>query len=250
MSLCCHANHDPSCPDVPVPPEIFSNVLQDTTKCKTKKGKKKKRVAPLAINRRTNSSESDEEDNGIPSPPPVNNCYLAKCPCETHLHKQLVERNYQLSVEKLFDLIFGDNEFVRTYRSAQRIYDDHATEWTINPQSQNRERVVTSKIPFVSVLGNSTISSTEKQVIRNEKKYSYYIVDNDIYNTGVKFGDTFYVALRYCLVQTAVNHSNLRITAEVRYLKTVIGFMKNLIEKNAIAAIQVSLQDLSIIDSI
>ncbi|CAF0821659.1 unnamed protein product [Didymodactylos carnosus] len=126
----------------------------------------------------------------------------------------------------------------------RRHSNDHATEWTLNSVTNNRERVVTSKIPFVSVLGNSTISSTEKQIIRNERKHSYYIVDNEIYNAGVKFGDAFYVLLRYCLVQTSVSSSSLRITAEVRYLKSVLGFMKSVIEKHAIAAVQVSLQDL------
>lgn len=52
--------------------------------------------------------------------PPV--IYRTKCPCNSHYDKELLERNYEVTVDKLFDLMFGTNEFVRTYREAQRFY--------------------------------------------------------------------------------------------------------------------------------
>jgi hypothetical protein len=48
--------------------------------------------------------------------------YRSDCTCDSHYDKQLVERNYDLIIDKLFDLMFGTNEFVRTYRKAQRFY--------------------------------------------------------------------------------------------------------------------------------
>ena len=48
--------------------------------------------------------------------------YLNKCLCDAHHDKQLAEHSYDLTVDKLFDLLFGSNEFVRTYRQAQRFY--------------------------------------------------------------------------------------------------------------------------------
>jgi len=48
--------------------------------------------------------------------------YRTQCPCDTHYDKQLLETSYNLTVDKLFDLMFGTNEFVRTYRKAQRFY--------------------------------------------------------------------------------------------------------------------------------
>jgi hypothetical protein len=48
--------------------------------------------------------------------------YKNNCPCDTHYDKQLLEQTYDLTVDKLFDLLFGKNEFVQTYRQAQRIY--------------------------------------------------------------------------------------------------------------------------------
>ena len=112
-----------------------------------------------------NNGDSDYElhsRSNIPNHPFV---YRTECPCENHYEKQLVERNYDLNVDKLFDLMFGTNEFVQTYRQAQRFYDDTATEWTMNETTKCRERLLTYKMPFESTLvGKGTIITREKQV--------------------------------------------------------------------------------------
>ncbi len=42
----------------------------------------------------------------------------------------------------------------------------------------------------------------------------------------MKFSDTFLLILRYCLVQTSVTTTNLRVTAQIIYIKSVNGFIK------------------------
>ncbi len=91
--------------------------------------------------------------------------YRTDCPCDTHYDKQLLERSYQLTADKLFDLTFGTNEFVSTYRQAQRFYDDTATDWKINEETKCRERLLNYKMPFESTLiGKEIITTHEKQV--------------------------------------------------------------------------------------
>ncbi|CAF1282563.1 unnamed protein product, partial [Didymodactylos carnosus] len=94
------------------------------------------------------------------------------------------------------------------------------------------------------VLGNNTIFSTEKQIIENEKYNSHYIVNTEVHNEGIKYADTFYVASTYCLVQIGHNKSSLKVTCEVRYVKSLMILIKSFIEKNAMAALQDSFQDL------
>lgn len=48
--------------------------------------------------------------------------YRSKCPCDIHYSKLLIEHRYNISADTLFDLIFGSNDFVRTYRLAQRLF--------------------------------------------------------------------------------------------------------------------------------
>jgi hypothetical protein len=48
--------------------------------------------------------------------------YLSKCPCQTHLSTQLIDRTYSISVERLFEYIFGgDTEFLAAYHTSRRI---------------------------------------------------------------------------------------------------------------------------------
>jgi hypothetical protein len=43
----------------------------------------------------------------------------------------------------------------------------------------------------------------------------------------MKYTDAFYVATRFCMIQRDSEHSSLRITAEIRYIKNVNGFIKS-----------------------
>ena len=53
-----------------------------------------------------------------------------------------------------------------------------------------------------------------------------YVVSSEVHNEGMKYTDAFYVATRFCMFQRDAEHSSLRITAEIRYLKNVNGFVK------------------------
>lgn len=63
-------------------------------------------------------------------------------------------------------------------------------------------------------------------MIDNEVDQSHYIIDTEVRNEGIKYADTFYVASRYCLVQIGPNKSHLKLTCEVRYVKSVMMIIK------------------------
>jgi hypothetical protein len=75
---------------------VLGEVLHQSTKIKTKKKESLLQQTPID--------------------------YRQHCLCESHYDKQLLEQTYGIKVDQLFDLIFGSNEFVRTYRQAQRFY--------------------------------------------------------------------------------------------------------------------------------
>jgi hypothetical protein len=51
----------------------------------------------------------------------VETSYLSRCSCESHLATQLIDRTYSMPVERLFDCIFGDNDFIAAYHASRRI---------------------------------------------------------------------------------------------------------------------------------
>ncbi|CAF3538908.1 unnamed protein product [Rotaria sp. Silwood1] len=194
--------------------------------------------------RQSNSNINKQDNSFITMSIIPETNYLSKCPCESHLATQLIDRTYSLSVERLFDCLFGDNDFVVAYHASRRIKDYHADEWNHNEKTGKRERLCTYKVGVAAVFGATTICSNEKQVIQCELSKSHYIVDTEVRNEGIKYADAFFVASRYCLVQTGPNKSHLKVTCEVRYLKSLMIIIKSFIEKNAMAALQDSYTDL------
>lgn len=172
--------------------------------------------------------------------------FLTSCSCQTHYPKKLLERTYDLTVDRLFDLIFGSNDFVRNYRQAQRFYDESASEWMINESTNQQERTLKYKVPYESTfIGKGTIFTREKQSILQKISGSHYVLETEVYNEGVKFCDTFSLILRYCLVQTSLTTTNLRVTAQIIYNKSVNTFIKQIIERNAYSASHEGLKDLN-----
>lgn len=60
-----------------------------------------------------------------------------------------------------------------------------------------------------------------------EKTGSIYILYSEVYNEGIKYADTFYVATQFCMIQKDPEHSSLRTTAEIRYIKNVNSLIKS-----------------------
>ena len=65
------------------------------------------------------------------------------------------------------------------------------------------------------------------QVIDSEVCQSHYVVNAEVRNEGIKYADSFYVTSRYCLVQLEGDRTHLRITCEVKYVKSVMGIVKS-----------------------
>ena len=49
-----------------------------------------------------------------------------------------------------------------------------------------------------------------------------------MYSEGVRFSDTFTLIIRYCLLQIAPMTTNLRVTAQIIFNKSVSGVIKRL----------------------
>jgi hypothetical protein len=55
---------------------------------------------------------------------------------------------------------------------------------------------------------------------------SHYVLEVEVVNSGVRYSDTFSLAIRYCLVQIAIDTTYLRVTAQVQFKKPVNAVIK------------------------
>ncbi|CAF1235827.1 unnamed protein product [Rotaria magnacalcarata] len=172
--------------------------------------------------------------------------YRSKCPCDAHYTKLLIEYNYELPADQIFDLVFGSNEFVRMYRQAQKLYDLTEGEWTRNEVTTYLERTLNYKVPFeTTLMGKSTIITREKQTRVHDVPGSHFVIETEVSNEGVKFSDTFCLLIRFCIVQTSPTTTHLLVTARIHYVKSVNGIIKQFIERNSYSASQNGLKDLN-----
>ena len=63
-------------------------------------------------------------------------------------------------------------------------------------------------------------------MVDSEVPHSHVIVETEIRNEGVPYADSFCLLSRFCLIQTGPTTCHLKITAEVKFVKSIIGFMK------------------------
>jgi hypothetical protein len=52
------------------------------------------------------------------------------------------------------------------------------------------------------------------------------VVSTEVHNEGMKYTDAFFVATRFCMVQRDAEHTALRISAEIKYVKSVNGIAR------------------------
>ena len=55
------------------------------------------------------------------------------------------------------------------------------------------------------------------------------MLETEVCNEGVRYSDTFSLTMRYCLVQMSLTTTNLRVTAQITYIKSVNQFIKSLL---------------------
>ncbi|CAF1471422.1 unnamed protein product [Adineta ricciae] len=175
---------------------------------------------------------------------PPQSSYQSTCPCESHLARSIVEKTFSFHVDKLFELIFEDNAFSRAHHDAQKLIDFSFGEWRLDSETGKRIRQFKYKTITQSILGTNTVTCTEKMIIESEIPHSLYVVSTGVYNEGVKYTDSFFVATRYCMYQRDAKHCQLRITAEVKYIKSVNAFVRSFIEKNCYSSIDEGLNSL------
>lgn len=88
-----------------------------------------------------------------------------------------------------------------------------------------------------------------------------YVVRSEVSNEGMKYTDTFVVVTQFCVFQCDPEHTSLRATAEIKYVKSVNAIAKGktamskffiiilinllaFIEKNAYGSIEGGVQNL------
>eukprot|EP00058_Branchiostoma_floridae_P024732 XP_002610222.1 hypothetical protein BRAFLDRAFT_216813 [Branchiostoma floridae] len=172
----------------------------------------------------SDTSETEDDDIGE-----------VVCPYNDLVGRKCINEVYNIPVDKLYEMLFSqESDFFHEFHASRKTFDMVIEPWQ-DREDGDQTRQLTYTLTLNASFGPKTSASTETQVhiSHDSKPGLFYVVDCEIVNGGIPYGENFYVLNRYCLNRVTSYQSRLRVSSEIKYRKTVWGLVKNIIEKNA-----------------
>ncbi|XP_036414598.1 protein Aster-C [Colossoma macropomum] len=155
--------------------------------------------------------------------------------CVSHASqgRLFVNRVFQISAEKMFELLFTDSYFSRRFMDVRKITGVTSSSWQ-RDTSGSMKRSLNYTITITNPLVGKFSTATENQTLYKESREGhYYLVDAEVYTHDVPYHDYFYTLNRYCIIRSSKRKCRLRIYTDVKYKKQPWGFVKSFITKNS-----------------
>ncbi|KAM6933041.1 protein Aster-B isoform 6-T6 [Xenentodon cancila] len=146
--------------------------------------------------------------------------------------RQHINEVYKFSVDKLYDILFTESQFMNDFMEQRRFSDVVYHPWK-KEEAGNQTREIMYTISLSNPLAPKTATVTETQTLYKASQESEcYIIDAEVITHDVPYHDYFYTLNRYMLTRVAKNKCRLRVSTELRYRKQPWGLVKGFIEKN------------------
>nr|XP_061820807.1 protein Aster-C-like [Nerophis lumbriciformis] len=165
------------------------------------------------------SEDSVDEEEGVGLPQEEGRRYL--------------NRVFHVSAGRMFQLLFSDSPFIRSFMNVRKITEPSFTEWQKNPAG-NSERSLNYTITISNPLIGKFSTATEKQTLyKDSQDGHYYLVDSEVYTHDVPYSDYFYTHNRYYIRRHSKHKCRLTVFTDVKYKKQPWGLIKSFITKNS-----------------
>ncbi|XP_029629304.1 protein Aster-B isoform X7 [Salmo trutta] len=147
--------------------------------------------------------------------------------------RQYIDEVYKFSVDKMYDILFTESQFMTDFMEQRRFSDIVFHPWKKDDAAGNQMREIMYTISLSNPLAPKTATVTETQTLYKASHESEcYIIDAEVITHNVPYHDYFYTLNRYMLTRVAKNKCRLRVSTELRYRKQPWGLVKGFIEKN------------------
>ncbi|KAH0945148.1 hypothetical protein HN011_002753 [Eciton burchellii] len=159
----------------------------------------------------------------------------------TSLHegRQVNKATLPIHIDQLFTLLFTNSKFFLDFHTARKTTDLIQSAWTQNNQTGQKMRTLSLTISLTQAIGPRTSQVTETQVMLPCSRPGHlYCIDVESINAGIPYADSFSVFTHYCMNNISENETGLTIFSQIKYKKSVWGFMKSVIEKNCWAGLE------------
>ncbi|XP_055004490.1 protein Aster-B-like isoform X2 [Boleophthalmus pectinirostris] len=146
--------------------------------------------------------------------------------------RQYMNCVYRLGVDKMYDLLFSESDFMRDFLERRRFSDVVHRPWRKDPDG-NQTRELMYSIVLNNPLVPKAATVTETQTLyKGSQENECYVIDTEVNAHDVPYHDYFYTVNRYVLTRVAKNKCRLRVSTELRYRKQPWGLVKTFIERS------------------
>uniref|UniRef100_A0A3P9C6E8 GRAM domain containing 1Bb n=2 Tax=Haplochromini TaxID=319058 RepID=A0A3P9C6E8_9CICH len=126
--------------------------------------------------------------------------------------RQHINEIYKFSVDKLYDILFTESQFMSDFMEQRRFSDIVYHPWK-KEEDGNQTREIMYTISLSNPLAPKTATVTETQTLYKASQESEcYIIDAEVITHDVPYHDYFYTLNRYMLTRVAKNKCRLRVS--------------------------------------
>uniref|UniRef100_A0A671V2J6 GRAM domain containing 1B n=1 Tax=Sparus aurata TaxID=8175 RepID=A0A671V2J6_SPAAU len=146
--------------------------------------------------------------------------------------RQHINEVFKFSVDKLYDILFTESQFMSDFMEQRRISDVVYHPWK-KEDAGDQTREIMYTISLSNPLAPKTSTASETQTLyKISQESECYVIDAEVITHDVPYHDYFYTLNHYMLTRVAKNKCRLRVSTELRYRKQPWGLVKGFIERN------------------
>eukprot|EP00095_Tigriopus_kingsejongensis_P002127 maker-scaffold447_size167621-snap-gene-0.51 protein:Tk02127 transcript:maker-scaffold447_size167621-snap-gene-0.51-mRNA-1 annotation:"gram domain-containing protein 1b" len=161
--------------------------------------------------------------------------------------REVSNQVFNVDVDTLFTLLFTNSKFYADFHKARKTKDMAPSEWEQRSGTNDKFREVTMTLALTNPMGPKHSGVTDSQAMISDYAHhgEMYVVHVDTTNSGIPYSDSFYVTSNFCLTRVSKRQSKLVVMGDIKYKKSVWGFIKSVIEKNTWEGLEAFYNDLS-----
>uniref|UniRef100_A0A8D2ZNV3 GRAM domain containing 1Bb n=1 Tax=Scophthalmus maximus TaxID=52904 RepID=A0A8D2ZNV3_SCOMX len=133
--------------------------------------------------------------------------------------RQYINEVYKFSVDKLYDILFTESQFMSDFMEQRRFSDVVYHPWK-KEEAGNQMREIMYTISLSNPLAPKTATVTERQTLFQASQESEcYIIDAEVITHDIPYHDYFYTQNRYMLTRVAKNKYRLSTSRDLELSK-------------------------------
>lgn len=157
-----------------------------------------------------------------------------KCACGEHPGKEMLNQVYSLTVNYLWECLFGHTAFCRAYWESRKFGNIQVGEWKLVNSRPFRQLEYT--VDLGGAIGRP--KNIEEQKILEYRPNECIVLESESYTHGIPYSDYFSVRNRFCLTKVNATTTRLCIHSFLNFIKKPHFIAKNFIERNTMGALR------------